>query len=411
MSSPPIQRALERIDSLGSISDNSNFRVRTLLSPANRRAAATLKDWMEKAGLTVEHTIDGSVRGILPGSNPEAPALLLGSHFDTVIDAGAYDGPLGILSALAAIETLQEEGIELPFPVHILGFSDEEGVRFHTTYIGSLGMLGQLDKARKAATDRDGNSLSFVLATEGWSNDASEICYQAEDVRGYVELHIEQGRVLEELQLPACGVSALVGQTRLKVIIEGQADHAGTTPMPIRRDALAGAAECIVELERLAKECESAVATVGQIEVHPGAANAIPQTATFSVDLRHADNEERLRLKNEFLKNFKFIAARRGLTLNWQTILNDDATPCDTRLTEQILDSVEATTGHRTTLVSGAGHDGVIFSRITPIGMIFVRCRDGLSHHPDEYASPEDIATGIEILVHFLRQQSTSQDG
>lgn len=407
MSADPIQRALERIDLLGSISDHSHHRVRTLLSPANRRAAAALKDWMQRAGLTVEHTIDGSVRGILPGSQPDAPALLLGSHFDTVIDAGAYDGPLGILSALAAIELLQEEGIELPFPVHILGFSDEEGVRFHTTYIGSLGMVEGLDKARLAATDKDGNSLSFVLATEGWTNDASEIRYTSKEIRAYVELHIEQGRVLEERGLAACAVSTLVGQTRLRVTLEGQADHAGTTPMTLRRDALAGAAECLVELERRAQECESAVATVGQIEVHPGAANAIPQLAKFSLDLRHPDNSKRLRLKEELLKCFQAIAVRRGLVVNWQTILDEEATNCDGVLTKQLLDSVETITHNRITLVSGAGHDGVIFARIAPIGMIFVRCREGLSHHPDEFASPEDIATGIQILVHFLRNQRT----
>jgi len=402
-----IQRALERIDELGRISDHADYRLRTLLSPANRRAAATILDWMNLAGLETEHTKDGSVRGILGGSDPDASPLLLGSHFDTVIDSGAYDGPLGIISSLAAIEQLRHEGLTPPFPIHLLGFSDEEGTRFKTTYIGSMGMVSDLGPDRLLAEDDDGRSLSHVLATEGWHNEATVIRYQKDEARAYVELHIEQGRVLEDLNFAASAVSALVGQTRLRVTITGQADHAGTTPMRLRRDALAGAAECLTRLEAAA--CASAnepgVATVGQIEVHPGAANAIPQVATFSVDLRHPDNDGRQRFRDELLGAFQQICERRDLEFCWKLILEHDATPCDSELSETLLDSVEAVTGNRASLVSGAGHDGVALAPFMPIGMILVRCRDGISHHPDEFTSPEDIATGIEILTHYLRQE------
>lgn len=403
---PHVTRALNRLETLGAISDDPRFRLRTLLSPASRRAALILADWFREAGLKVDHTLDGSVRGILPGKNPTAPALLLGSHFDTVIDAGAYDGPLGILSALAALEGLQSEGIELPFPIHILAFSDEEGVRFQTTFIGSLGMVADLDAGRLATCDRTGQPLSSVLAAEGWHEDAVSIRYTSQNARGYLELHIEQGRVLEERNLAASAVSALVGQTRLKATLLGQADHAGTTPMTLRRDALAGAAQCITAIEAIASDIPEAVATVGQLEVHPGASNAIPQSATFSIDLRHPSDAKRTLLRERIEADLQVIASDRSLNLQCQTLLCEDATPCDATLSADLLDSVEAVTGERASLVSGAGHDGIVFARVMPIAMVFVRCREGLSHHPAEYASPEDIATGIAILTHYLRNQA-----
>lgn len=408
MPSTATNRALERIDTLGAISDHPRYRVRTLLSPANRRAAETIQAWMEEAGLVVTHTLDGTLRGILPGSNPEAPALLLGSHYDTVIDAGAYDGPLGIVAALAAIESLAEDGISLPFPVHLLAFSDEEGVRFQTTYIGSLGVIEDLDEGRLAACDDSGKTLQAALATEGWDTEVGVVRYRAADVRGYLELHIEQGRVLEEMGLAASAVSTLVGQTRMKITLEGQVDHAGTTPMSMRRDALAGAAQCITAVEHIAREGDSAVATVGKIEVHPGAANAIPRRATFTVDLRHPDDAGRERLKNAILTAFQEIAATRDLALDCQTILSEDATHCDRQLTDKLLAAVERVTGKRTLLVSGAGHDGVMLAKVMPIAMIFLRCRAGLSHHPDEYASPEDVAAGVEILRDFLTNEAAT---
>jgi allantoate deiminase len=272
-----------------------------------------------------------------------------------------------------------------------------------------MSMVADLDHGRLLAEDSDGKSLSFVLATEGWNNEATVVRYQKDEARAYVELHIEQGRVLEEMGLPASGVSCLVGQTRLMIRVTGQADHAGTTPMPLRRDALAGAAECITKVEAVSFSSQPGVATVGQIQVHPGAANAIPQTVNFSIDLRHPHDPERAHMRQELLDAFDVICQRRGLKLDWKLVLDNDATPCDPMLSDALLDSVESVTGNRESLISGAGHDGVALAPFMPIGMIFIRCREGISHHPDEYASPEDIATGIEILVHFLRQQTLKE--
>ena len=393
-----VEKAIARLEALGKISDAPDQLVRTSLSPANCQAAEFMLTWMNELGMETGHTVDGTIRGILTGAKPAALPLLLGSHYDTVIDAGKYDGPLGIVSAIAALEMLQQQNVALPFPVHVLGFSDEEGVRFQTTYLGSRSVVGPLDAATLAAADANGKTIANTIAIEGWHENATTIHYPTGSTRGYVELHIEQGRVLEELNQPAAAVASIAGQTRLSITLTGHADHAGTTPMPLRRDALTGAAECILSAESLARSQDSAVITVGKISVHPGASNSIPQRAEFTVDLRHPNDEQRHALMIELEEKFLRIALQRNLKLDWRIVQESPATPCDPALTALL----QSATGFGQTLVSGAGHDGVVLASAMPIAMLFIRCRDGLSHHPDEYASPEDIATGIDILARFL---------
>ncbi|MEO7099764.1 MAG: M20 family metallo-hydrolase [Luteolibacter sp.] len=399
----PLQHAIERLDQLSGISDSPDYLVRTFLSPANRKASEKVLEWMKALRMEVSHATDGTVRGILAGSDPKAKPLLLGSHIDTVIDAGKYDGPLGIIVALAALETLQQEQITLPFPVHLLAFSDEEGTRFQSTYLGSRSITGPLDAATLATKDSDGVTIAAAIEDHGWDEGASTIRYTRGECRGYVELHIEQGRVLEEAH-EACGVvSSIAGQSRLTIKLTGRADHAGTTPMPLRRDSLTGAAECILAAETLAKSRPPLLITVGKIQLHPGASNSIPQTTTFTIDLRHPEDDARHQALAELRQQFSQIAEKRSLGLHWQPIQDNDATPCDPTLTLHLLNSLAAVTGSRRSLTSGAGHDGVAVSKICPIAMLFIRCRDGLSHHPDEYASPEDIDTSIRVLTHFLK--------
>jgi allantoate deiminase len=393
-----VDKVIGRLKELGGISDSSECLRRSFLSPANRRAAERILSWMAELGMETGHAVDGTIRGILPGTNPDASPLLLGSHFDTVNDAGIYDGPLGIVSALAALDGLTP----LPFSVHVLGFADEEGLRFQTTYLGSKSIVGTLDDSTQAMRDEAGKSIAEILKEEGWHEDAITIHYLPGSVRGYVELHIEQGRVLEELGEPVAAVSGIAGQTRATVVVTGQADHAGTTPMPLRRDALAGAAECILVSESLACENIPSVITVGKISVHPGASNSIPQRAEFTVDLRHPGDVQRQLLTDQLFQKFAEVAQRRNLEITWHVAQESPATPCDRELTERLLNALKATTGFRETLVSGAGHDGVALTSTMPIGMLFVRSRDGLSHHPDEYSSPEDIEKGIEVLTRFL---------
>ena len=398
-----LDRALERLDFLGHISDNPDYLVRTYLSPANRQAAECLLGWMAELGMPTQHLSDGTVRGVLPGAEPEAKPLLLGSHLDTVINAGKYDGALGLIAALAALEELRDQGIELRFPVHLLGFSDEEGVRFQTTYLGSRSVVGPLDLETSARLDAAGHSQAFVLAAEGWHDDASDIHYERGSVRGYVELHIEQGRILEEFDEAACVVSGINGQSRLLVTLTGRADHAGTTPMELRRDSLTAAAEAILATEKLAREHPGLVATVGKIEVLPGSSNSIPQVTSFTLDFRHPVDAERVRLLNALEDSVRKTTGARGLELDWQLVQENDAVVCDAGLTGNLCDALERVTGSRRQLASGAGHDGVAISKVAPIGMIFVRCRAGLSHHPDEYATPADIGVGIRVLVEFLK--------
>ncbi len=394
--------AIHRLETLGRISEDPQRLTRTFLSPASRAAADLLLTWMRETGLETAHAADGTLRGILPGTDPQAAPLLLGSHYDTVIDAGKYDGPLGIVSALAALEKLRQQNLTLPFPVHVLAFSDEEGVRFQTTYLGSRSIVGPLDDATLAATDASGKTLAAALATEGWQDGATAFHYPPGCARGYVELHIEQGRVLEQLDQPAAAVSAIAGQTRLAIRLTGHADHAGTTPMPLRRDALAGAAECILSAESLARDHPPAVITVGRISVQPGASNTVPAQADFTVDLRHPEDEARHALRIELQERFLTIADTRALALDWRLVQDSAATPCSPQLTAPLLAATQALTGQAHTLVSGAGHDGVALAAAMPVGMLFLRCRDGLSHHPGEFASPEDIEIGIEILANFL---------
>jgi allantoate deiminase len=410
---PALARLLSRIETLGAITDTPGLLTRTFLSPANLRAARQVMAWMEEAGMRTEHDAGGTVRGILDGSQcpatestiPHPPSvlhgtpLLLGSHLDTVTDAGKYDGALGVLIALAALEVTGPLG----FPVHVLGFSDEEGARFHATYLGSRACVGMLGDDMLAIRDARGVSLGEALEREGWHDAAASFSYEGSSSRGYVEVHIEQGRVLEELGEPVCAVSAICGQSRLAMTLLGQADHAGTTPMELRRDALAGAAECLLAAEKLARENPALVATVGKLDVKPGASNAIPGEVRFTLDFRHPVDASREKLLGDLLAEFSRIADGRGLQLAWDLVQANAAVPCDPALTGRLLDCAGNVTGTRRTLPSGAGHDAVMMATAMPVAMLFVRCRAGLSHHPDESASPEDIGVALRVLVDFLR--------
>ncbi|MCW1922283.1 M20 family metallo-hydrolase [Luteolibacter arcticus] len=393
-----LERLLSRIEELGAITDTPGSLTRTFLSPANLRAARQVMAWMEEAGMKTGHDAGGTIRGVLPGKDPPLPPLLLGSHLDTVIDAGKYDGALGVLIALAALEVTGP----LDFPVHVLGFSDEEGVRFHATYLGSRACVGQLGPEMLEIRDRAGITLGEALANEGWHEGATSFFYENHRSKGYVEIHIEQGRVLDELKEAVCAVSAICGQRRLTITLRGKADHAGTTPMPLRHDALAGAAECILEVESHAIYREGLLATVGKIDVRPGASNTIPGEATFTLDFRHPDDAARERLLDGLLERFRVIATRRKLQLSWDPVQSNAAVPCDTALTRSLLDAVEKQVRARFTLPSGAGHDAVMMATVMPVAMLFVRCRGGLSHHPEEYAGPRDIAVALRVLVDFL---------
>jgi allantoate deiminase len=366
---------------------------------------------MQVAGLEVKTDTVGNLIGRVDSPDPEAKTLLLGSHLDSVRDAGKFDGPLGVLLSIAALAEIRRRGVALPFHVEVLGFSEEEGVRFASAYLGSEGYIGKLKEKTLQLKDADGVTIREALENfNGGKFTLPQPAHARRELMGYVEVHIEQGPVLEARKLAVGVVTAIAGQSRFKLTWTGKAGHAGTTPMALRRDALAGAAEFTLAAEKLALASrDGLVATVGALTVSPGAANVIPGGVLHTLDVRHPHDTARNKALITLGKLAAQIAKQRGLKVSWQRTQDNGAVACSPELTDQLARVVKLVQGNSLSLVSGAGHDGVVMSQLTPIAMLFVRCRDGLSHHPDEYASPKDIGVALEVMVEFLLILSEQQ--
>ena len=396
---------MARLDELAALSERPDALVRRFLTPEHARANALAADWMRQAGMNVRTDAIGNVVGRYEGAAPGLPALLLGSHLDTVVDAGRYDGMLGVVSAIACVADLSAQGVRLPFAVEIVGFADEEGTRFGATLLGSRALAGTFDPAVLDRTDADGITMAEALTRFGL--DPARIpdaARRREELLGYVELHIEQGPVLEAEGLAVGCVTAISGASRLAVTVTGMAGHAGTVPMANRRDALAAAAECILLIEQRGTAEPDLVSTVGRIEVAPGAVNVVPGEARFTVDLRSPANERRAAALADLLAGFDAIAGRRGVTITATTTHDAASTPCAPWLADQIRDAIEGEEHALRSLPSGAGHDGMAIAAITDVAMIFVRCRGGVSHNPAEAITPEDAEAGARVLARFIRQ-------
>ncbi len=398
---------LRRIDELAALSETDDgLLTRTFGSDALRRANVLVGGWLAGAGLRVHTDSIGNLRAFPPRDG--RPLLLMGSHLDSVREAGRFDGPLGVLAALDLAEQAAAGRYgALPFRLGVVGFSDEEGVRFGTSYLGSDVLAGHFfDAARLALTDAHGITLAQAIRDFGGDPDAlaaARLNPAAEDgLLGYVEVHIEQGPVLEAQNLPVGVVSAIAGQSRFVFRFEGMAGHAGTTPMNLRRDALAGAAEFISRVEEYARREEPLVATIGQLDVRPGAGNVIPGSVTGSLDIRHPADPRRLKACDFLHQQAAQVARQRGLTLNWQPVQEHAATPLDPGLRALLADAVYAAGFPIHELPSGAGHDAVALAPVMSTAMLFVRCRDGLSHHPLEHVAPEDVATALKVMDNFL---------
>ena len=414
----PAQQLARMLAELGRVTDEPGRLTRTFLSPAMERANHLVGGWMRAAGLTVHEDETGNLIGRLPAGpepiagqtpNPQAQTLLLGSHLDTVRNAGRFDGALGVLLPIVALAELKRRGVTLPYHVEVLGFSEEEAVRFTGAYIGSKAYTGRLRAADLKLSDARGQTLRAVIeAHSGRRFTPPKPAHKAGGLLGYVEVHIEQGPVLEARKLAVGVVSAIASQTRGRLTFRGRAGHAGTTPMNLRRDALAGAAEFVLQAEAFAAARSPLVATVGTINVPSGAANVIPGETTVSLDVRHPDDAACRRALDQLIKQARRIARRRRLTVTWQPTMQHRATPCSPSLTAQLARSVKTIQGKSVSLVSGAGHDGVVLAALTPIAMLFVRCRDGLSHHPDEYASPADLGVALRVMIDFLDRLARS---
>ncbi len=363
---------------------------------------------MKTLGMTVSVDAVGNLRGFYAGTSPPAPRIFIGSHLDTVPNAGAFDGILGVVLAVALVESLR--GSKLPFAIEVVGFSEEEGVRFGVPFIGSRALVGRVDEELLGRKDERGISVRKAIQDFGLNlNEISKAALR-DDVLGYVEFHIEQGPVLENLGRPLGVVEAIVGQNRLEFTFSGQTNHAGTTPMNLRRDALAGAAEWIVAAENLARRTADLVATVGFVEAKPGATNVIAGEARATLDIRHASDRARTEALDELIRQAESIAARRGVTIKWRTLLAQNAVAMDPFLTEQIEHAIQKSGCAPHRMASGAGHDAMILAEKVPPAMVFLRTPGGISHDPAESVHLDDVAKALECGQHLLMQLAASQE-
>jgi allantoate deiminase len=402
------EKVLARCQTLARFSEDGSGTRRTFLSAPMRDCHREVSRWLAASGVSARVDAAGNLRGIYPGAEPDAPRLLIGSHLDTVPNAGAYDGILGVALAVALCEAL--EGRRLPFALEVVGLSEEEGVRFGRPFIGSRALVGRLDEEFLASRDAQGVSVRQAIANFGLPVAQIPQARLGAEVLGYLEFHIEQGPVLEDLGFPLGAVEAIAGQSRLEVTFAGRANHAGTTPMHLRRDALAGAAEWIVAVESAAEASEGLVATVGLVDVKPGAVNCIAGQARLSLDVRHASDDVRETAVAELLRRAQEIAQRRELQVSANILLDQPAVAMDAFLVSQIAEAMRRIGCQPHRMVSGAGHDAMILAEQVPAAMIFLRTPGGVSHHPSETVQAADIAKAIACGLQLLDQLAASSE-
>jgi allantoate deiminase len=394
---------VDRINQLAAISETSTHLTRIFLTEEHRAAAELILTWMRDAGMRAHLDAIGNVCGRYEGDSPALPCLMLGSHYDTVRDAGKWDGPLGLISAISCVADLNRRQKRLPFAIEVIGFADEEGVRFASTLLGSRAVAGTFDESVLETKDRDGMSMREAITAFGLDPDVGRAARTRGELLAYLELHIEQGPVLETEGVPVGAVTAIAGATRLAVRLTGVAGHAGTVPMKLRRDALAGAAECITAIEQLcAADDGGLVGTVGYIHAMPGATNVIPGEVFFTLDIRAPTDTHRKRAVSALVSQIEAIATRRKLSLQLDVTHENRTVPCAPWLRAQVAEAIAAE-GHCVfELPSGAGHDGMAMIDIADVGMVFVRCRGGISHHPDEHVELADAEAGAGVLLRLI---------
>lgn len=382
------ERSVAMCRTIAGFTETPGSTTRTFLCDAMRDCHATLRGWMESLGMRVWVDAAGNLRGLYAGRERESPRLAIGSHLDTVPNAGAFDGVLGVVLGIALVEAL--DGERLPIEIEVIGFSEEEGVRFGFPFIGSRAFVGTLEDSLLVREDPRGTSVASAIASFGL--DPSALADAVFDPRtfAYLEFHIEQGPVLANTGQPIAVVDAIAGQSRATVVFEGEANHAGTTPMSFRRDALTAAAEWILEVERR----PGAVSTVGKLDIPGAATNVIPGNVVASLDVRHTSDDARRVILAAHLEAGERIAARRGVRFSHSMQLDQGAVPMDSRLME-LIDAPRMT--------SGAGHDAMIIAPFLPSAMIFLRSPNGISHHPEETVLVEDVAAALRAGLQFLR--------
>lgn len=394
-------RAVVRCDALTRppFSESAEGLTRTYLSPAFFAAQDRIAEWMRDAGMTVSRDAAANLVGRYEGADPNAPLLLIGSHIDSVRNAGAYDGPLGVMLAIESVGALHAAGKRMAFPIEVIAFGDEEGSRFPAAMLTSRAVAGTLDPAALDVHDRDGVALGDLLDVAAYPSAARP----RGSVFAYLEAHIEQGPVLEAQGLAVGTVTGIAAQMRYEVELIGSAGHAGTTAMGLRRDAVAGMAEMVLATETVAQDSlGDVVATVGIVQVPSGAANVIAGKCAFTLDVRSGSEARRDRAADEILRRFRRIADARDLGLAVRKVHDLPASPCAPTLMD-LLDAAVHSAGHKPfRLVSGAGHDAMIMAALCPTAMLFVRCRGGVSHNPAEHVDPVDAEVALRVMLGFI---------
>jgi allantoate deiminase len=412
-SASPGEEIVGRINQLAAISETSEHLARIFLTREHHAAADLILGWMREAGMLASLDAIGNVGGRYEGNRPGLPCLMLGSHYDTVRDAGKWDGPLGLITAISCIADLHRRGRRFPFAIEVTGFADEEGVRFASTLLGSRAVAGTFNERVLADRDEAGISMRDALIEFGLDPDHIGAAARApSELLAYIELHIEQGPVLEAQNLPVGVVTAISGATRLAASLTGMAGHAGTVPMALRRDALTGAAECIVAIEELCRtDPGGLVGTVGYIHANPGATNVIPGQVSFTMDIRATTDTHRRKAVADIVRRVESIAKARKLQLQVDVTHENRTVPCAPWLRSQIAEAIAGEGFRVFELPSGAGHDGMAMIDIADIGMVFVRCRGGVSHHPDEHVEMADADAGARVLLRLIENFRPKEAG
>jgi allantoate deiminase len=393
-------RAIAECLHIATMTEEPGRITRRFLTPPTHEVHAHLRARMEAMGMSVHVDAAGNLRGLWQPANAAAQRLILGSHIDTVPDAGAFDGVLGVMLALEWVGVAQE--LNLPLAIEVIAFSEEEGVRYGLPYLGSRAVAGRFDASLLGMTDADDITVDAALRAFGLDPARIDEAALTNDAICFVEIHIEQGPLLEAEGLSVAAVTGIVGQTRLTLTFTGHANHAGTAPMHLRRDALAGTAEWISAVEALAQSTQGLAATVGRVTVEPNIGNVVAGLARASLDVRHAHDATRLAAVQELLDRASAIAARRGLTLERTGQLEQPAVPMDERLTALMGAAIEAAGYPLKTMPSGAGHDAIVMADKLPTAMLFLRSPGGISHHPAESVREEDLEAALHVGREFL---------
>jgi allantoate deiminase len=398
------KKIMRRIEALAKISEEPGKITRTFASPAMRRANRMVAQWMREAGMKTRTDAIGNLIGHYDGNKPDAKLLLLGSHLDTVRNAGKFDGPLGVILAIACVEHLNHRNVRLPFAIEVIGFADEEGVRYQTTYLGSRALAGCFNQGDLRRCDAGGIMMADAIKRFGGNPAKLKAArLKPKQLVGYVEAHIEQGPTLEKEDLAVGVVNAIAGQTRVRVVFIGKAGHAGTTPMALRKDALCAAAEMILATESLARKTPGLMATVGEILARPGASNVIPGEAHLSLDIRHAKDSVRKTATLALATKFFKIAKLKNLKGVFTIVHETAAVKCSKELSALLTEAVRKRQKETIQLASGAGHDAAVMAGLTPSAMLFIRCKNGISHHPDESVKSADARAALEVMNDFLQ--------